>query len=820
MTFHRDELEGSVHRIVDKTYADIAARDADTPYQIAENVDKTIRVNSPIAYFILVSIGPPVFESLGGSLNDEWTELLDTPSSITPNLNVQGNSAGTALEFGQNLTPSGNLTFTSEILTGQVNDISLNLTSSVAAFKLNTLSTAARDNLTAVQGMMIFNTDVNQVEDFNGSSWIGATGNDAWIELVDTPGAISPNLVVQGNAAGLALEFGQNLTLTGAPTFNSLAVTNGFTVGGTTFRVTPSVNLVEADAAFHVKPPTARGILMMPFGVAAGNTSELRFEELTTNGINYVGFKAPDLITADLVWTLPASDGSSGQHLTTDGSLILSWAFANFLQLSDTPSIYPGAGLVVQVNLADNGLEFGQNLTPTGTPTFGSTVINGNLTVDNSLLVVIAGSNLVEVGGLFVVTPFSAPAIELRPFGTSAGNTSEIQFFELVANGANFVGFKSADLLAANVIWTLPDADGAAGEQLTTNGSGILSWNTGGGDVDGPTGATDNAVARFDLATGKLIQNSTVLIDDLGKITTPAGGGLVVDVDTLIVDPTLDRVGIGNAAAPLTDLTIFQGSGGSNKGLTLAGQGLIGNSNTDGASIYVGVNAASNLQLIFCAFSQQGLVTENCFRLIMDIDVPNMGGVTGNLGQRRSISIGDDTFGHLGVGGFALQADIVSKLHVKSGSTTIIGLIVQGVAGQTADLMQIRDGGGVILDEIDSNGQLAVGGANPNSMLDIRGSLSILRVPTAVSLATDDETLIGVTDTTVARTITIQTTDIVAGRIFIIKDESGAASNPNPITITTQVPATNKIDGVESVKINVAFGVVRLYVGGTNLFSW
>ena len=47
-------------------------------------------------------------------------------------------------------------------------------------------------------------------------------------------------------------------------------------------------------------------------------------------------------------------------------------------------------------------------------------------------------------------------------------------------------------------------------------------WNTfnnkGGGDVVGPASATDNAIARYDLTTGKLIQNSTVTIDDNGNV--------------------------------------------------------------------------------------------------------------------------------------------------------------------------------------------------------------------------------------------------------------------------------------------------------------
>jgi hypothetical protein len=44
-----------------------------------------------------------------------------------------------------------------------------------------------------------------------------------------------------------------------------------------------------------------------------------------------------------------------------------------------------------------------------------------------------------------------------------------------------------------------------------------------GGDVVGPSSATDNAVARFDTTTGKLIQNSTTTIDDSGVLSTTKG---------------------------------------------------------------------------------------------------------------------------------------------------------------------------------------------------------------------------------------------------------------------------------------------------------
>lgn len=54
-----------------------------------------------------------------------------------------------------------------------------------------------------------------------------------------------------------------------------------------------------------------------------------------------------------------------------------------------------------------------------------------------------------------------------------------------------------------------------------------LGGGSGSGDVVGPSSATDNAIARFDGMTGKLIQNSIAKIDDDGSlnITSPDGYG-------------------------------------------------------------------------------------------------------------------------------------------------------------------------------------------------------------------------------------------------------------------------------------------------------
>lgn len=73
---------------------------------------------------------------------------------------------------------------------------------------------------------------------------------------------------------------------------------------------------------------TVDGVQLRPVSVSAGGTNELRFLELAGNGSNYVGFKAPDAITTNKIWTLPSADGTNGQFLSTNGSGVLGWATA------------------------------------------------------------------------------------------------------------------------------------------------------------------------------------------------------------------------------------------------------------------------------------------------------------------------------------------------------------------------------------------------------------------------------------------------------------------------------------------------------------
>jgi len=81
----------------------------------------------------------------------------------------------------------------------------------------------------------------------------------------------------------------------------------------------------------------------------------------------------------------------------------------------------------------------------------------------------------------------------------------------------------SAPATAGTQSYVFPSGvPGVTGRFLTTDTSGNLSWEAP-GDVIGPASATDNAVARFNSTTGKLIQNSGVTIDDNNNIDLGIG---------------------------------------------------------------------------------------------------------------------------------------------------------------------------------------------------------------------------------------------------------------------------------------------------------
>lgn len=178
----------------------------------------------------------------------------------------------------------------------------------------------------------------------------------------------------------------------------------------------------------------------------------------------------------------------------------------------------------------------------------------------------------------------------------------------LVDTGSGLV----SPLTTKGDIWGYDTSDaripvGTDGQVLMADSGEALGviWSTpaGGGDVVGPASATDEAIARYDGATGKLIQNSTVLISDAGAISGASGAISQWTNDSgylTSVDLTSDVTGVlpvANGGTGQSSYTNGQLLIGNTTGNTLAKGTLTGTTNeiditNGGGTIEIGISSS------------------------------------------------------------------------------------------------------------------------------------------------------------------------------------------------------------------------------------
>src|SRR6056300_1215629 len=81
---------------------------------------------------------------------------------------------------------------------------------------------------------------------------------------------------------------------------------------------------LTASSAILVDSNKAIDEIFVGNSATVGGT--IKFNEGTNNGANFIGLKAPNSVGSSVTFTLPASDGSNGHVLQTDGSGALSFA--------------------------------------------------------------------------------------------------------------------------------------------------------------------------------------------------------------------------------------------------------------------------------------------------------------------------------------------------------------------------------------------------------------------------------------------------------------------------------------------------------------
>ena len=368
---------------------------------------------------------------------------------------------------------------------------------------------------------------------------------------------------------------------------------------------------------------------------------EVRFNEGTNNGTNFIGLRAPNAVTQSKTFVLPDGDGTAGQFLKTDGSGNLDFTTVNqFINLagdtgtdqyntSETLTFAGGPGL--DTDVTDNNVEIQANSLTNANLSGSAAISNANLenpttTLGSSVLTLgttttdIAGlTSLVvddiTINGQTITTTAGNKDITLTPHGTGtiivpsgyedrAGFTDNSlankMYVDQVAQGLDT---KPSCKLATTTNLTATYSNGSLGVGATLTNSGTQATLT----LDSTAANLDDRILVKDQTTRT--QNGIYVVTNVGGASSnwvltratpedqPAelSGGAFVFVEEGVLNAnngyTFTHTGQPTFGTTNLDVSQFSGAGQITAGAAMSKDGNQLDVEVDDSSIEVSSDA-------------------------------------------------------------------------------------------------------------------------------------------------------------------------------------------------------------------------------------